>query len=428
MSGPRKREETQGRAEPEGNQAEVRRGWWPGWIWGIPVAALVVVSWLGARTLLSGNENITIRFEDAHDLKANNTVVYRGATIGRVTDVRLDKNGSAVIVTAAIDDRATPLLRLGTRFWLRGANPSLSDLSSVGALLSGPSIVMEPGPGARTRSFAGLERKPVSPIANAQVVLYAVSFKDGFGAIASGDPVELYGLTIGEVRSVGFSYDPTTGNLSMPGTLALYPALFHIRGVPPPGSPEKLIAALGELIQRGLRARLDQDPPLIGRYRVSLEIVAGAPAAVPTRVDGMPLIPSAPGGGVASILAQLNRVPIDQITQNVLDATHHIDSVVSSPELKDAISQLDASLRQIHEVTTRAGPQITALVTRLRTAADDLDTTAKAAQKLVGGTATQNGLNSSVQEITQAARALRSLAEYLDRHPEALIKGRGAGT
>jgi paraquat-inducible protein B len=33
-----------------------------------------------------------------------------------------------------------------------------------------------------------------------------------------------------------------------------------------------------------------------------------------------------------------------------------------------------------------------------------------------------------VQEITEAARALRSLAEYLDRHPEALIKGRGEGT
>jgi paraquat-inducible protein B len=428
MNVPPEREDRQGPAEPEGNLAEVKRGWWPGWIWGIPVAALAAVSWLGMRALLSGNESITIRFADAHGLQPNNTVVYRGATIGRVTAVALDEDGDGVTVTAAIDGRATRLLRLGTRFWLQGANPSFTDLSSLGALVSGPSIVMDPGPGARTTSFAGLERKPVSPSADAQVVLYAVSFKDGVGTLQSGDPVELYGFTIGEVRSIGFSYDATTGNMSMPGTLALYPALFHIRGVPDPASPAMLNAALADLIQKGMRARLAQEPPLVGTYHVSLEIIAGAPPAVPTRMEGMPLIPSAPGVGLGSILTQLNKVPIEQITHNILDATHHIDSVVSSPALKDAISQLDASLRQIHAVTTQAGPQITVLVTRLRTAADDLDTTAKSAQKLVGGTATQNGLTSSVEEITQAARALRSLAEYLDRHPEALIKGRGEGT
>ncbi|MDE2451109.1 MAG: hypothetical protein KGO22_19185 [Gammaproteobacteria bacterium] len=41
------------------------------------------------------------------------------------------------------------------------------------------------------------------------------------------------------------------------------------------------------------------------------------------------------------------------------------------------------------------------------------------------GTATQNGLANTVQEVTEAARAVRSLADYLDRHPEALIRGRG---
>jgi paraquat-inducible protein B len=428
MSVPPKRDDEQSPAQTKVNQAEVRRGWWPGWIWGIPVAAFVVVGWLGVRTLVSGNENITIRFEDAHDLKSDSTVVFRGATIGHVTQVTLAGDGNGVIVTAAIDDRATRFLTLGTRFWLRGANPTLTDLSSLQGLLSGPSIVMDAGPGARTRSFVGLDRKPVSPSVQAQVVLYAISFKDSVGALKAGDPVELYGFTIGEVRSVGFSYDPTTGEVSMPGTLAVYPSLFHIRGVPDPVSPAKLTAAVGDLIQKGMRARLAQQPPLIGSYHVSLEMMANAAPAIPTRVDGMPLIPSASGAGLTSLLTQLNEVPIDQIAHNVLNMTQHLDSVVSSPTLKDAINQLDASLRQIHALTTQAGPQITALISRLRTTADDLDATAKSAQKVVGGTATQNGLNTSVQEITQAARALRSLAEYLDRHPEALIKGRGEGT
>jgi len=86
---------------------------------------------------------------------------------------------------------------------------------------------------------------------------------------------------------------------------------------------------------------------------------------------------------------------------------------------------LDAALKQIHQTTAQAGPQITQLVRTLHKTSDDLDQTAKNADQFVAGTATQDGLNSVTVEVTEAARAVRSLANYLDRHPEALIKGKG---
>src|SRR6185312_4094772 len=101
-----------------------------------------------------------------------------------------------------------------------------------------------------------------------------------------------------------------------------------------------------------------------------------------------------------------------------------IDTLVSSPHLKDAIGQLDGALKQIHQLTRSASPQVTQLITRLRKAADDLDATVASAQKVVGGSATQDGLASTVDEVTQAARSVRSLADFLDRNPAALIKGR----
>lgn len=409
-------------ARPE---AHVRRRWWPGWIWGIPVAALAVVSWLGIRTLLSGNEDITIQFPDAHDLKPNNSnVVYRGTNVGLVTAVKLDKNGDAVTVTASIDDSATQFLRTGTRFWLKGAHPSLSDPGSLGAILSGPTIEMEPGPGARSRHFVGLEREPIGSIGGERPVLYEVSFDGDVGSLHSGDPVKLHGFTVGEVRSVSFSYNAQTGELSMPGTIALYPSLFHMQGTPTPDSTAQLAAAIGQLVQQGLRARLEQDPPLVGSYRVSLEMQPGAPAVKPAVVEGLPQLPAESGGGLTSIMARINKVPIEQIARNVLDMTHHLDALVSSPHLKDALGQLDGALRQIHQITTAASPQIPQLITRLRTAADDLDATVKSTHQLVGGSATQDGLNSTLGEISEAARAVRSLANYLDRNPEALIRGR----
>jgi len=407
-------------------QAGVRHVWWPGWIWSIPIAALIVVMWLGGRALLAGGTDITIRFDDVHGLKEENTdVMMRGTQIGHVTKVALAADGKGVMVEASIDKDAARFLTTGTRFWLRGATPSLNDLSSLGSLLSGPSIVMDPGPGRRARSFIGLERRPIAPSAAVRPLLYGVALGSEAGSLAGGDPVTLRGFIVGEVRNVGFAYDPKTGDLSTPATLAIYPSLFHLKGAGTTPNATEVSAEIATLIGRGLRARLARNPPLVGSYQVSLEIVPGGKGpATPLMADGMPQIPAAEGGGVDSIVTRINKVPIERISQNLLNITAHVSALTSSPHLKDAVVQLDAALRQIHRLTAKAGPQVPIVIARLRRAAADLDATTKSANRLMSGTATQNGLTDTVQEISETARAVRSLADYLDRHPEALIRGR----
>ncbi len=406
--------------------ARMRHGWWPGWIWGIPVAAVAVVLWLGLRSLLSGSEDITISFDDVHGLKDKNTnVEYRGTKVGHVKKIELSDRGDRVVVTASIDKSATKFLKSGTRFWLEGADPSLSDPQSLGAVLSGPSLVLEPGPasGQKVEHFVGTADKPVRPAQNSPAVLYGVALSGEAGSIKPGAPVKFHGFTVGEVREVGFDFNTTTDDVEIPCTIALYPSLFRV-GAAAPG-PEAVRAEIGALIQRGLRARLDRDPPLVGSYRVSLDMTGDGAPVNTTQVNALPQIPFAAGGGLQSITARVNKIPIEQITHNILDITHHIDSIVSSPRLKDAVGELDAALKQIDRTTARAGPQVTQLLTTLHKASDHVDQTAKSADQFVTGSATQDGLNSVTQEITEAARAVRSLADYINRHPEALLKGKG---
>lgn len=412
---------------PERVRAGVRHGWWPGWIWAIPVAALLIVIWLGARYLLAGGTDITIRFTDAHGMKKQNTdIVLRGTNVGHVTGIKLTADATAVIVTASIDEEAAKFLRTGTRFWLKGATPSLSNLSSIGSLLSGPSIVMAPGPGKKSKHFIGLERKPIAPSATERPILYEISLGRDAGSLSGGAPVMLRGFTVGEVRDVGFAYDPTTGAISTPATLAIYPSLFHVEGLRTAPTSAEVAGEIERLVDKGMRARLTRSPPFLGRYEVSLQSEPGAPASGPLKtVDGMAQIPVASGGGIASIVNRIEKVPIKRITQNVLEITQHAAALTASPKLQDAIVQLDAALRQIHQTTAKAGPQVGPLIVRLKRAAGDLEDTANSANRLMSGTATQTGLTNTAQEIRQAARAVRSLANYLDRHPAALIRGRG---
>jgi methyl-accepting chemotaxis protein len=156
-------------------------------------------------------------------------------------------------------------------------------------------------------------------------------------------------------------------------------------------------------------------------------MVPGAPQESIRVADGLPQIPTAPSGGLQSIVDKFRDVPIDQIAQNLLDITRHIDQIASSPQLKESVAQLAGTLRQVHKTVENVGPKIDQLVQSLRETAQQLDGAAAAAQKTMGGATSQTGLEETMREVKEAARAIRSMADYLDRHPEALIKGRSGG-
>ncbi|MGH7938053.1 MAG: MlaD family protein [Bryobacteraceae bacterium] len=139
-------------AEPNGIRRTIpvrateHHSWWPGWIWAVPIAAIAIGAWLLVRFLTQGGTDITMTFSDVYGIDPSSTnIEYRGMTVGSVTGVKLSRDGSGVRVSASINDSAEKFLTSETVFWLRGANPSLSDLSSLGAILSGPTIVMAPG-------------------------------------------------------------------------------------------------------------------------------------------------------------------------------------------------------------------------------------------------------------------------------------------
>ncbi len=426
-------ERTQGREEPGRRTAPARptthRSWWPGWIWAVPIAALAIGAWLLIRWLSQGGTDITISFSNIYGLDPTDTdIVYRGMTVGKVDGVSLTKQGDAVNLSATINESAKGFLKEGTVFWLKGAQPSLSDLSSLGSILSGPKIVMAPGTGKATRQFKGIAHEPIVAGNAGPPLLIAVSFDGPTGSLSTGDIVKLRGFSVGEVREVSFEYDVETGKIRTPVTLALYPGAFHIEGMQTPGSDQALRAVLDQLVSQGLRAKLDRDPPLIGGYRVALEMIPGAPKESMNIARSLPEIPTAPeGGGLESIVNRVKNVPIKQIGQNVLEITRHIDEVVSSPKLKDSVAELDAALKTVNSAVEDVAPKVDKLVTTLRDTAQELDRASATAQKTMGGAASQTGLQETLREIKEAAEAVRSLADYLDRHPEALISGRSGG-
>lgn len=437
------------RTSASGTSANQRQAWGPGWIWAVPLAAVGIVLWLTLRVLSSSGTTVTVVFDQAAGMNADSTnVEYRGLKVGSVTDVHLDDSGRHVIATLDIDDSVKHDLTTGTQFYLEGASPSLSNPASLKALISGPTIVLAPGKGKAARHYVGIEGTPPKPFA--ATVRYRLHFNGAVGGLIAGAPVTLRGFTVGDVVSVKLTVDASTGNITTPVTIVLDPTRFHIQGAPAVADANwapLMNAVLTKLVQHGLRASLTQSPPLIGAQQVVLKTV---PDAAPASLDTSGTIPGIPvvsGNALGGLVTKLGKLPIDEIGDNVRTITARLKLLVSSPKLQNSLDHLDGALASLDKTLHTAGPQVAPMIKSLRQTSAQINATAEAARKIIkslrqtsdqidataqsarkiigGGAAAPNGnLQQALDELTQAARAMRTLANYLDRHPEALIRGR----
>ncbi|MGF6964797.1 paraquat-inducible protein B [Paraburkholderia sp. WC7.3g] len=421
---------------PRRSQAQVRRSPWPGWIWAVPIAAFAMAGWLGVRALMHQGETVTVTFDNAYGMRAGDTIVtLRGVKVGAVSDLTLAPDGQHVQAELKIDRAEKKYLRSETKFFLRGAHVDLSDPASIKGVLSGPEIVMEPGAGEPASHFDGVDRRPALAPGHGPVVTYLVRFDGAVGELKNGADVQLRGFDVGTVTSVRLNYDARTGALSTPVQIALNPSQLGIVGAPPPanGNWRPLVdSMLTRLVATGLRARLSQDPPVVGADKINLDFVAGAPAATLASEDGLPVIPSVAPANLDTTMAKANEViqkiddlPIRQTGEQVRSIAARINTLSSSPQIKDSLTHIDRSVAQIDRTLQQVSPQIGPLVTQLHETANAADRTVAAANRTLGGDASsQNDLPAALQELTDTARSIRALADYLDRHPEALVRGR----
>jgi ABC-type transporter Mla subunit MlaD len=146
-----------------------------------------------------------------------------------------------------------------------------------------------------------------------------------------------------------------------------------------------------------------------------------------------PEIPVSETGGLDQVLEKVRQLPLAEIGNNLRDITADVRAVTRSPELRDSLARLDRTIADLEKTLHAVGPEVAPTIQSIRATAEGLrntaaqiDATTATARTAMGGTAAApNGnLQQAVRELTDAARAIRSLADYLDEHPESLLRGR----
>lgn len=392
-----------------------------------------------------------VNAEQIGSMRVNSGVYYHGLDVGKVSAIDLagPQTFEITIFVAAPYDR---LVRPDSLFWmaspveisLTGEGLSTQFAPSNAAIAGGVEFNTPAVAAAQPESPAGSEFVLYSDHGRAIAggrgpqVVYAMTFKDAVGDLDEGSPVKLAGRQVGAVKSVGFSLDPATGRIDQPVQITLRPQRlnFTSKDLPPETGDWRAVtdAAMARLVARGYRVKLVQNPPLIGPRSISFELVKGARvAALGHGADGVTVLPTSTSGDVASladrasdILDKVDQIPLAQIGDNVRRLTANLNTLTGSPKVKDSLDHLDSTLNQVDAMVREVKPQVGPLVSKLNTAADQLNKTAASANTVLSGEGqTQDAsLPAAIRELTDAARSIRALTDYLGRHPEAVLKGK----
>jgi len=245
------------------------------------------------------------------------------------------------------------------------------------------------------------------------VETYVSNFDESLRGLSPGAIVDFRGVEIGEVTSIKVEYDVKAEKFMFPVFFNIYPERMRSRYLEGTARPEQqLHALLARMIERGLRAQLRSSSLLTGKLYIAIDFYpdAGKVAARP-ELTPMPL-PTIPGNleeiqsTVIRIARKLDQLPLDRIGT-------HLDSALSNAST--ALVDVDTLTRNID----------TGVAPEMRSAFAQATTTLKQTEHFVGPDALlQNDLRSTLRSIGRAADSVRVFADYLDNHPEALVRGK----
>lgn len=189
---------------------------------------------------------------------------------------------------------------------------------------------------------------------------YILFFDGSVKGLSEGAPVVFRGVKIGNVTSVSLIYDEKTKEVLIPVVIDV--ELARVKGVPDRfGYPD-----YGMLVKQGLRAKLEIQNFITGQLMIGLDFYPDDPLKMYNLIKEYPELPALPIS--SDIFKVMDEIPIKEIADNLGKAVAGISRLVNS----EGISELDKTLK----------------------------------------------------EVTQAARNLGLLAEYLEEHPESILKGK----
>ena len=367
-----------------------------------------------------------LRADDLGSLDVGSPVLHRRTLVGRVVGYTLDAKTDQLSLRIFIEAPFQQLVTRDTRFWnasgvdltlnASGLSISTQTLASIlagGLAFDTPSWSQKSPPAPHDTVFKLFnDRRTALAPPDGDPVRVRMVFEQSARGLAPGAAVDLLGVDIGIVRSVTLQYDGLKKRFPVEVVADVYPLrLGTVRTALLRDAGGADTVVLQQLAANGLRAQLRTGNLLTGQLYVGLDFVPGPSRTATLDDDGAVRMPTAPGTlseiqpQIASIVSKVSKIPFEEIGRDLHTTLSHASQAITqlTPEAQKALAEVQRTL------------------TQAQTSLESLDKNVTDPNAPV-----QRRLEDTLQELQRTARALRVLSDYLQQHPESLLRGKSA--
>ena len=277
---------------------------------------------------------------------------------------------------------------------------------------------------------------------------YVLFFDGSVKGLRVGSPVLFKGVEVGAVSRIVIRSNLKTLKNYIPIYIEVYPESFEV--IADDAAPLPRGEELSKLIEMGLRAQLVTQSMITGQLMIEADMHPGTPVNLKNLEPEYMEIPTVPSA-MAKLGKSLEKLDLQGISVSLTSILTTVDHLLKNPDIGASLHELKGVLQDtrgfVENVNSRVEPladnlnstltDARGLVNNVDAKVDPLLKIAIAAMKaaesaiksvddLVGtDSATRADLDTTLQELSGAARSMRILADYLEQHPDAIIKGKG---
>ena len=366
--------------------------------------------------------------DDLGSLDVGSPVFHRRARVGRVVGYTLDPVSDELSIKMFIEAPYNRLVTPQMRFWnasgidltVNASGLTLNTQTLASVLAGGLAFELPPGvrngpPAAANTVFTlyNDRRSALAPPDGLAVPIRMV-FDSSVRGLVEGAAIDLLGIEIGRVRSVALQYDGDRKRFPVEVIAEVYPLrLGSLRTVllrdAKGGDDAEVIR---RLIANGLRAQLRTGNLLTGQLYVAFDFIPGAATKVAaSATPGIVLMPTTPGTlseiqpQIADIVQKVSKIPFDAIGR----------------DLQSTLAGASKAIGQLTPQAQKALAEVQRTLAKAQGSLDNLDRNVTDPSAPV-----QRNLEDTLAELQRASRSLRVLSDYLQQHPESLLRGKPA--
>lgn len=382
-------------------------------------------------------------------IQRGSPIYFRDIQVGEVLATQLAEDNQNVLVHAFVNAPYDQLVRNQSRFWktsgvevslgAQGIDVKMESLLSV--LLGGIAFDTPTSDDSSTISRDSTQFRLYDSFADITESSYTrrdpymMYFEGSVRGLSVGAPVEVHGLKIGKVTEIKLDIDLKTGKVRVPVTVEL-----ELDRILSPERVKQFDGVFGALrgegrrpgmeymIKNGLRAQLKTGSLLTGQLFIDLDFHPDSPPQTLVYGGPYPEIPTVPGTLEAfqktamDLMDDLRKLPLDRIANELLGTMQGANRLVNGPEWQSTIRSLGATLNEVQTLAKTADQRMAGLASET---AKTLGAVRETLESFDPEAPVMVDLASTLEELATAARSIRALSDYLERHPESLLYGKG---